>query len=121
MFAAIKNGKMIKGLVQDFSPGPVGSEIIWLPNQYLSLLDNKIDPDFVYPDDPRLTMDQAELDMVNEVNADRAQKVLDIQTNLPSWSQVESYLDGLANLAEAKIALKKIARVVYWLAKNTSK
>ena len=46
-------------------------------------------------------------------------KAADIQANMPSWNQVESYLDGLANLAEAKLALKKIARVVYWLAKNT--
>ena len=43
----------------------------------------------------------------------------DIENALPSWSQVETYLDGLANLAEAKVALKKIARVVYWLAKNS--
>ena len=41
-----------------------------------------------------------------------------IETNLPSWSQVETALDNISTLAEAKAALKKIARVVYWLAKN---
>lgn len=42
-----------------------------------------------------------------------------IDENLPSWSQVETALDNISNLAEAKTALKKIARVVYWLAKNS--
>ena len=48
-----------------------------------------------------------------------AQKQSDIDANIPSWARVEAYLDGLANLAEAKVALKKIARVVYWIAKNS--
>ena len=46
----------------------------------------------------------------------KAQAIVD---NLPSWSQVESDLDAISNLAEAKAALKKLARVVYWLAKDT--
>jgi hypothetical protein len=48
-------------------------------------------------------------------------KLAEIDSLLPSWAQVESYLDGLANLADVKVALKKIARVVYRLAKHTSK
>jgi hypothetical protein len=62
-------------------------------------------------------------DVVSEImirsKADQVARQNDIQTILPSWAQVEVYLDGLANLADAKAALKKIARVVYWLAKNT--
>ena len=47
-----------------------------------------------------------------------AEKYRVINENLPSWSQVETALDNISTLAEAKAALKKIARVVYWLAKN---
>jgi|WetSurMetagenome_2_1015567.scaffolds.fasta_scaffold00825_6 hypothetical protein len=121
MIGQIVNGKLRKIRSDNFT-GPFldGAEVVWLPDKYVSLL-NETPFTGVYPDDPRLTMSQAELDQVNEVNSDRVQKVSDIQNNLPSWTQVETYLDNLANLAEAKIALKKIARVVYWLAKNTSK
>ena len=42
-----------------------------------------------------------------------------IDTNLPSWSQVETACDSISSLAEAKAFLKKLSRVVYWLAKNS--
>lgn len=38
--------------------------------------------------------------------------------NLPSWSAVSTAVDNIANLADAKVFLKKLSRVVYWLAKN---
>jgi hypothetical protein len=47
-----------------------------------------------------------------------AAKRQSINDNLPSWSQVETALDNISNLTEAKAALKKIARVVYWLPMN---
>lgn len=53
-----------------------------------------------------------------EIKAMTAARQDAIETNLPSWTQVETALDGISNLAEAKTALKKIARVVYWLAKG---
>jgi hypothetical protein len=52
----------------------------------------------------------------DEQEAKDRQKAID--DNLPSWSQVETALDNISNLAEAKAALKKIAKVVYWMAKN---
>lgn len=41
-----------------------------------------------------------------------------INDNLPSFSQVETACDNISNLTEAKAYIKKLTRVVYWLAKN---
>ena len=46
-------------------------------------------------------------------------KVQALVDNLPSWAAVSSAVDGISNLADAKVFLKKLARVVYWLAKNS--
>ena len=43
----------------------------------------------------------------------------DLDTNLPTWAQVSDAVDNIGNLAEAKAFLKKLSRVVYWLAKET--
>ena len=48
-----------------------------------------------------------------------AAKQQDIIDNLPSWAQVETAVDNIANLEEAKSFLKKLSRVVYWVAKNS--
>jgi len=42
----------------------------------------------------------------------------DISDNLPSWEHVSMAVDNIATLADAKAFLLKLARVVYWLAKN---
>jgi len=49
----------------------------------------------------------------------KPQRVLDLTDNLPSWSAVSTAVDNIANLADAKAFLKKLSRVVYWLAKET--
>lgn len=54
-----------------------------------------------------------------ELSAQVAVKAQAFTDNLSSWAAVESTIDNIANLAEAKAFLKKLARVVYWLAKNT--
>jgi hypothetical protein len=46
-------------------------------------------------------------------------KLASIQANLPSWNVVSNAVDNITNLAEAKTYLKKLSRVVYWLAKNS--
>lgn len=52
-----------------------------------------------------------------ELNASaKEQALLD---NLPSWSEVATAVDNISSLANAKVFIKKLARVVYWLAKNT--
>ena len=48
----------------------------------------------------------------------KAQKAQDIINNLPSWAQVETAVDNIANLADAKTFIKKLSRITYWLAKN---
>ena len=45
----------------------------------------------------------------------KAQAFID---NLPSWDGVSAAVDNIANLAQAKVFIKKLARVVYWLAKD---
>jgi len=49
-----------------------------------------------------------------------AQKLEDIITNLPTWSQVDTAITNIASLADAKVFLRKLSRVVYWLAKDTA-
>lgn len=53
------------------------------------------------------------------ISARYAAKQSAITTNIPSWTQVETACDNISNLAEAKAFLKKLSRVVYWLAKNS--
>lgn len=48
-------------------------------------------------------------------NAQREQAIVD---NLPSWQQVSDAIDAATTIAACKVILKKLARVVYWLAKN---
>ena len=46
-------------------------------------------------------------------------KATAVESNIPSWTQVSTAVDNISNLAEAKAFLKKLSRVVYWLAKNS--
>ena len=55
-----------------------------------------------------------------DFEAEQAQKKIDINTNLPDWITVGTVADNIANLADAKVFIKKLARVVYWLAKNSA-
>jgi hypothetical protein len=45
----------------------------------------------------------------------KAQALVD---NLPSWVQVSTAVDNISNLADAKVFIKKLARITYWLAKD---
>jgi hypothetical protein len=47
----------------------------------------------------------------------RNQAIID---TLPTWAQVSTAVDGITNLAEAKVFIKKLAQVVYWLAKDSA-
>lgn len=47
---------------------------------------------------------------------DEAQKVQDILDNIPSWSVISTKIDNISNLTDAKVVLKKIAKVVAILA-----
>lgn len=50
--------------------------------------------------------------------AAQAAKAKAIVDNLPSWAQVSTAVDNIANLADAKAFIKKLARVVYWIARD---
>jgi hypothetical protein len=55
-----------------------------------------------------------------EANTQRALlRKSDLDANLPTWSQVSAAVDNISNLAEAKAFLKKLSRVVYWLARDS--
>lgn len=45
----------------------------------------------------------------------RAQAIID---NLPTWAEVEAAIEGVSTIAGLKVVVKKIARIVYWLAKD---
>jgi len=47
----------------------------------------------------------------------RAQDIVD---NLPSWAEIETAITNATTIAALKVIVKKLARVVYWLAKNTA-
>ncbi len=56
-----------------------------------------------------------------EQAADQAiidQKIQDFIDSLPSWSAVSTSIDNIGSMADAQVILKKMARVIYWLAKN---
>ena len=59
--------------------------------------------------------DQTLKDMADSMAA----KATAIYDNMPSWAQVSTACDNISTLAEAKVFLKKLSRVVYWLAKNS--
>ncbi len=62
----------------------------------------------------------AEAAAAAQAAVDAIQRTQDIANNLPSWAQVQTAINNIANLADAKVFLGKLARIVYWLAKNTS-
>lgn len=47
--------------------------------------------------------------------AAKAQAMID---NLPSWAEIEAAIEAVSSLAGMKVIVKKLARVVYWLARN---
>lgn len=46
-------------------------------------------------------------------------KITAIQENLPDWATVKAAIDKAATIEEVKTIITKLARVVYWLAKNS--
>ena len=49
---------------------------------------------------------------------EQEKKIQAILDNLPSWAAVQSSVQGISNLAEAKSVILKLSRIVYWLAKD---
>ncbi|MCK5610307.1 hypothetical protein KAR91_51015 [Candidatus Pacearchaeota archaeon] len=88
--------------------------------------DYEIDPEYTEVEnvfeipDPITLHQQTYLDILNKRTADKLQKQQDIIDNLPSWQTVSDSIDNAMTIAAMKIIVKKLARIVYWLAKNSS-
>jgi hypothetical protein len=48
------------------------------------------------------------------------QKQQDIINNLPSWQEVDDAITAATTIAALKVIIRKMARVLYWLAKNSA-
>ena len=79
-------------------------EVKWVTDaEYQSILDN--DPDTIAAKAAREALQAA-----------KQQALVD---GLPSWSQVDTTINNIANLADAKAFIKKLSRVVYLDVKNS--
>lgn len=98
----------------------LGSYAVPQPDKELTLLEeapneeSKLDGEKWVPDQEKIDIRLAgEVQIVAKATA--------FESNLPSWAQVATAVDDISSLAEAKAFLKKLARVVYWLAKDQEK
>ena len=79
-------------------------EVKWVTDaEYQSIIDN--DPDTIEAKAAREALQAA-----------KQQALVD---NLPSWTQVDTAINNIANLADAKAFIKKLSRVVYLDLKNS--
>ena len=46
----------------------------------------------------------------------KAQAIID---NLPSWAEVDTVIINATTIAALKVIIRKMARVLYWLAKDS--
>jgi len=94
-----------------------GSYAVPQPNKELVLLkaapddESKWDGSKWIPDPDIIAAREAEESRI----AAKAQAFID---NLPSWSEISAAIDGVSTIAGLKVVVKKLARVVYWLAKD---
>ena len=95
----------------------LGSYAIPLPDQELVLLatapddESKWDGRAWVPDTKKIAIREAEEARV----AAKAQALIN---NLPTWQEVADAIDAVTTIGGLKVVVKKIARVVYWLAKD---
>lgn len=105
---------------------PVVKGLVWLPltetwptlaaNQKLGGFTTTVDRQAGTVTKAHLAVDKTAEELAEEDRiAAKAQALID---NLPSWSQVDGAITAIANLADAKAFMRKLARVVYWDVKN---
>lgn len=82
--------------------------------RFLSVVDNQI-----VVDPNKAAILAAESAAQAAIEAARAAKAQEIIDNLPSWSAINTAIDGATTIAQLKVIVKKLARVVYWDIKNT--
>ena len=66
-----------------------------------------------------VALDPADITPEAQAALDDAQKEQDFLSNLPSWNQVQTVVNNIGSMADAKAFLLKLTRVVYWLAKDS--
>ena len=62
-----------------------------------------------------------DMDTINARTAEEARQAAKAQAiidNLPTWAEVDQAVTNISNLADAKAFIRKLARIVYWLAKD---
>ena len=55
---------------------------------------------------------------MEEVAARERLKSQAIEENLPTWSEIDTAITNATTIAALKVIIRKMARVLYWLAKN---
>lgn len=66
--------------------------------------------------DPVEIANKAAQELAAAAEVTKAQAIID---NLPSWAEVETAIKSATTIAALKVIILKLARVVYWLAKNS--
>ena len=88
---------------------------------YLFPLGTPVDPEtqkFDTGTSTLIALDPGDITPTAQAALDTAQKESDIIANLPSWAQVQTAVNNISSMADAKAFLLKLARVVYWDVKN---
>ena len=102
----------------------IGSYAVQRPGKILHLL-NEHATDMSYMRDgvpgENWVPDTAAIAVIDAEAVRKVAKAQALIDNLPSWAQVDNEIDNISSLAEAKAFIRKLTRVVYWIAKGTKK
>lgn len=84
-------------------------------------LTQKDDPSYMTRAERDACKSAEQVALEEAVAAKIAAKTTAISGCFPSWDKVSTAVDDIASLADAKVFLKKLVRVVYWLARDSEK
>jgi hypothetical protein len=125
-FALIdKNGKLVKEEwfeTMPKQPNPVKG-LTWHELKEVTppiKAGEKVDADYVIAIDGGTATKTYKIVPKTQTELDQDQKEKDIVDNLPSWQAVSDAIDAATTIAQMKVIVKKIARVLYWTARNSA-
>jgi len=96
-----------------------GRDVRWMDEQFNTPENSAIVADVTAKYDTLAAAYLAEQQAAEQAQAaTQAAKAQAFLDNLPSWPLISDAVDKIASLADAKIFIKKLARVVYWIAKD---
>lgn len=101
---------------------------IVVPNRsptYIRFVDEKYIPaenEMIIEGDtlPVFPLTDLELAEIEAIRAAEEAKQAAYIENLPSWKQVKTAIEGIDSIAGVKLVLLRIARVVYWMVRNSA-